>query len=142
MSGYTRKTGRCACGEVTFTVIAPDTYGACHCEMCRRWCGGVWMGVVCEDVLDVNGPVVDWKSSKIASRAFCKTCGSSIWHKPGHTEKFTFGQGLFDDQRGWRMTREIFSEQRPAHYAFSDRGQVPLTGWATFWAALFGRLPK
>jgi len=104
MAATTRtRTGRCACGEVTVTVTAPDGYGACHCEMCRRWCGGVWMGVACDKVLAIDGPVGEWTSSKIATRGFCIRCGSSIWHKPRHTRKFTFGQGLFDDQAGWQL---------------------------------------
>lgn len=139
---YAEKTGSCACGSVTFKVIAPSTYGACHCEMCRRWCGGIWMGVVCEEVVSITGTVIEWKSSKIASRGFCGDCGSSVWHKPRHTQKFTFGQGLFDDQSDWRLTRELFDELRPNHYALAERGQKAFTGWGTLWAALMGRLPR
>ena len=61
------------------------------------------MGVVCDEVLAIDGPVSEWTSSKIATRGFCIRCGSSIWHKPRHTRKFTFGQGLFDDQAGWQL---------------------------------------
>jgi len=136
------KTGQCACGAVTFSVVAPDTYGACHCEMCRRWTGGVWMGVVCDEILEINGPVTEWKSSKIASRGFCGQCGSSIWHKVNLMDKFTFGQGLFDDQSNWHLSREIFEDRRPKHYALTDKGQTALTGWGTLWAALMGRLPR
>lgn len=136
------KTGRCACGAVTFKVSAPDTYGACHCEMCRRWTGGVWMGVVCDELIEIDGPLREWSSSGIASRGFCERCGSSIWHKLRSTRKFTFGQGLFDDQQGWRLSREIFADDRPDHYALADEGQAAFTGWGTLWAALLGRLPK
>jgi len=142
MTGNQRLSGRCACGEVTFSVKAPKTYGACHCKMCRRWCGGVWMGVVCEKVLELDGPVESWISSKIASRGFCKACGSSIWHKPKHSKCYTFGQGLFDDQSEWAMRREICSDDQPSHYHFADSGQKAFTAWGTFIALIFGRLPK
>ena len=136
------KTGRCACGQVTFRVMAPDTYGACHCEMCRRWAGGVWMGVVCEDILAIDGPAKEWVSSNIARRGFCPECGSSVWHKPNHTAHFTFGQGLFDDQTGWTLAREICTEVRPDHYALADKGQPAFTAWGTVMAVVLGRLPK
>ncbi|ABF63218.1 glutathione-dependent formaldehyde-activating GFA [Ruegeria sp. TM1040] len=136
------KSGKCACGAVQFKVLAPDTYGACHCQMCRRWTGGVWMGVVCTKVLSIEGPVRSWESSRIGSRGSCRYCGSSLWHKPRHSEHYTFGQGLFDDQTGWYLRREIFSDEKPDHYALADKGQTALTGWGTLWAVILGRLPK
>ena len=142
MNEQSVKTGKCACGAVKFQVKAPATYGACHCEMCRRWCGGIWMGVVCEEVLGIEGPVKVWASSKIASRAFCNNCGSSIWHKPKQSTAYTFGQGLFDDQSGWSLTREICADDQPEHYALADKGQTAFTGWGTLIAVLSGRLPK
>ncbi|MEP5155344.1 GFA family protein [Planktotalea sp.] len=134
--------GRCACGAVTFTVTAPKTYGACHCKMCRQWCGGVWMGVVCENIVELNGPLQEWQSSKIAKRANCQTCGSSVWHKPKHSKHFTFGQGLFDDQDGWTLSREICADDQPDHYRLADKGQKAFTAWGTLVALIFGRLPK
>lgn len=135
------KTGRCACGAVTFKVRAPDTYGACHCKMCRRWTGGIWMGVVSE-IETLEGPVQIWKSSKIAERAFCSECGSSVYHKPNIAKGFTFGQGLFDDQEGWTLVREIVADDQPSHYALADRGQKAFTAWGTLMAVITGRLPK
>ena len=142
MTDQNIKSGYCACGAVNFIVKAPDTYGACHCEMCRRWCGGLWMGVVCAEVIEIYGPVQEWKSSNIASRGFCKECGSSVWHKPKQSENFTFGQGLFDDQKGWTLSREICADDQPDHYALADKGQKAFTGWGTLMAVLTGRLPK
>jgi len=100
------------------------------------------MGVVCDELIEIDGPLREWSSSGIASRGFCERCGSSIWHKLRSTRKFTFGQGLFDDQQGWRLSREIFADDRPDHYALADEGQAAFTGWGTLWAALLGRLPK
>jgi len=142
MARLREKRGRCACGAVSFIVLAPDSYGACHCTMCRRWSGGLWMGVVCSEILRIEGPVREWTSSRRAKRGFCGDCGTSIWHKPRHSPHFTFGQGLFDDQKGWRLSREICAEGQPDHYALADRGQKAFTGWGTLWAVLLGRLPK
>ena len=100
------------------------------------------MGVVCETVDEVRGDVQVWQSSKIGSRGFCPACGTSVWHKPRHTKQYTFGQGLFDDQQGWTLTREIFADAKPDHYALAAKGQTALSGWGTLWAALTGRMPK
>jgi len=135
------QTGRCACGAVTFSVKAPKTYGACHCEMCRRWTGGVWMGVVALAEPVVTGEVTRWTSSKIAERGFCARCGSSVWHRPKIGSMPTLGQGLFDDQTGWTRTREIFVDDQPDHYAFGAPATA-FTAWGTIIAYLLGRLPK
>ncbi len=39
------------------------------------------------------------------------------------------------------MAREIFTEERPAHYAFGN-GAPGFTAWGTLVAVLLGRLPK
>lgn len=134
-------TGRCACGEVSFTAKAPKTYGVCHCSMCRRWCGGVWMGVRTIDPPVIEGAVKVWQSSRLADRGICQTCGSAIWHRPGNTDKLVLGQGLFDDQSGWQLNRQIFVDEKPDHYGFGNTGTV-MTGWAAIWMFLSGRMPK
>lgn len=135
--------GGCACGAVTFRAKAPKTYGICHCEMCRRWTGGAWMGVQC-NTAEFSGPIKVWQSSRIAKRGFCGSCGSSVYHWPKNAKGPTIGQGLFFDQSGWTLTREIMANERPEPYGI-DRGvaqPVPFTGWGTLWAYLLGRLPK
>jgi hypothetical protein len=100
------------------------------------------MGVVCETVNSIEGEITHWKSSQIGSRGFCAGCGTSIWHKPRNSERYIFGQGLFDDQAGWTLTREIFSDHKPDHYSLARDQQVAFTGWGTLWAIILGRLPK
>jgi len=134
-------TGRCACGAVTFVANATKTYGVCHCKMCRRWCGGVWMGVRTTKSPQIEGPVKIWKSSKLADRAICENCGSAIWHRPLGTDKPVLGQGLFDDQVDWSLNRQIFVDSKPDHYGFGDTGKI-MTGWAAIWTLLTGKMPK
>ena len=100
------------------------------------------MGVVCDEIIEITGPVSEWASSAVARRGYCRECGSSIWHKPRGSTKTTFGQGLFDDQSGWQLSREIFADSRPDHYALAARGQTAMTGWGVLWAVILGRLPK
>ncbi len=135
------RSGRCACGDVRVVAEVTKTYGVCHCRTCRRWAGGVWMGVLAGKTAEIEGPVAVWKSSAWADRAHCKTCGTAIWHRLRATGDTTLGQGLFDDQEGWEMKREIFCNEKPDHYAFGS-GALAYTGWGFLWALLTGRLAK
>jgi len=56
MSEQIERRGRCLCGAVQFTVnTAANEIGACHCKMCRRWCGGPLMAMDCGVSLDISG---------------------------------------------------------------------------------------
>ena len=44
-------TGACFCGAVSFEIDMPTAFcGHCHCSMCRRWSGGLFMAVGAEDI--------------------------------------------------------------------------------------------
>ena len=140
-----KRSGRCACGAVSFTALTSKSFGACHCRMCRRWVGGVWFGVRSHGAPEISGPVKIWDSSKIARRATCEKCGTAIWHRSKVGEAATLGLGLFDDQEGWTLVRQIFAEEQPSHYNVSggngERGLV-FTGWGTLWALITGKMPR
>lgn len=99
------------------------------------------MGVATTEAPTLQGPVKIWKSSAIADRATCEQCGSAIWYRPLKSKKPVLGQGLFDDQEGWQMNRQLFGNAKPSHYNFNDTSLV-LSGWGTFIAILLGKMPK
>lgn len=119
-------SGRCLCGAVRFS-LTPTTrnVGVCHCSMCRRWAAGPFM------VLDHDGPVTfeggenigTYKSSEWGERAFCKTCGTSLYWKMSEAEHFAVSAGALDSQDGLSFTSEIFIDEKPAYYAFADDTQ-------------------
>ncbi|MCP5075831.1 MAG: GFA family protein [Rhodobacteraceae bacterium] len=120
-------TGKCLCGAVHFTITAPPTEtGACHCNMCRRWSGGVYLGVqVAPDNIKFAGAenITTYASSEWAERGFCKTCGSSLYYRvtaPGsHNGTYHMGLGTFDDPSRVNLTGEIFIDEKPQGYAFA-----------------------
>lgn len=128
-------TGRCLCGAVSFTVRdAPDTYGICHCEMCRRWHGTSSLGV------DVPQGNVDWsgedkiavrQSSAIAERAWCRACGASLWFRITADNEwagtYDIPLGLFDDPDRFRLSHEIYIDHAPKGVAFADQGHKRIT---------------
>ncbi len=76
-------TGGCLCGEIRFEIKGEDigtTY--CHCRMCQRFAGApasAGTGFLSDDFRVTQGEPKIYVSSAIAERAFCPTCGSSLW---------------------------------------------------------------
>lgn len=81
-AGVTSMTGGCLCGAKRFTVeIRGDEHAyLCHCRMCQKASGNVSLAMVGVKQANVgwkNEP--DWfRSSPIAERPFCATCGTSL----------------------------------------------------------------
>ena len=75
-------TGHCLCGAVTVTVRGTHDprVGACHCRMCQRWSGGLFLCFTAAlEAVTVTGEVRRYRSSSFAERAFCPACGSHLW---------------------------------------------------------------
>lgn len=113
--------GRCLCGAVTVksTMTTPDLR-ACHCDMCRRQNSGAFVSVS-NDVQDVQatGPVEVYRSSEWAERAFCRTCGSTLWYGTTHDGARNLSAGLFENAAGGTLKMEFFADNCPQGYAFA-----------------------
>lgn len=116
----TTRSGQCMCGAVTFTAEdVPDTYGACHCEMCRRWTGSALVAVT------VPAAGIRWTgeahirvlhSSDWAERAWCQRCGSGLYYhvtaEGPMSDNYEIPVGLFDDASGMTLVSEIYIDHR------------------------------
>lgn len=112
-------TGHCLCGAVTLTVsgLHDPSPGACHCRMCQRWSGAVFLAFdVQSDALTVKGPVAIYASSSFAERAFCSVCGSHLWLRDTGVDETTHElmPGLFDEARDWPLRSEVYSDRAMA----------------------------
>ena len=121
--------GRCMCGAVRFTLVEkPKSAGACHCEMCRHWTGGIYVAVeVPSDglTLEADDGLRVYTSSPWAERAFCATCGSSLWYRvtadgPYHG-RYHLGIGALDDASGIPVTSELYIDEKPNGYSFAQK---------------------
>ena len=78
-------TGGCLCGAVRYSAsIASDEAYLCHCSMCQRAVGNVsvaMLNVLKTDVTWTGEPRF-YRSSPIATRGFCPTCGSRVFNEP------------------------------------------------------------
>lgn len=121
-------TGSCVCGAVSFTLTTPPTQAnLCHCSMCRKWSGGVFMGmVVPRGALELKGEehLTVYTSSPWAERAFCSTCGSSVYYRvtaDGSMQgQYHIGMGSLDDPAGIEIEAEYFIDLKPAAYSFVE----------------------
>lgn len=107
--------GHCLCGAVRVTVGGHDPrVGACHCRMCQRWSGGLFLNFnASADQVTITGPVAHYASSEFAERAFCATCGSHLWMRDTDRDDATYDlmPGLFDGARDWPMRSEIYIDR-------------------------------
>ena len=124
-------TGRCLCGSVSYTLAdAPDGYGACHCGICRRWTGGIELGIhVPPGGIDWSGEenIATYASSDWAERGWCRSCGSSLFWKltaEGPMQgMMSVSAGSLDSLDGLALTLEVYVDHKPGSYAFAGDRQ-------------------
>lgn len=124
----TSRLGGCNCGAVRFEITSePTQTGACHCGMCRKFSGGVFLGVAVPNggmVLTEQDGLAIYASSPWAERAFCKRCGSSLFYRvtaPGPLQgECHVGLGCFDDPNGLALSGEIYIDRKPDGYSFAQ----------------------
>ncbi len=107
--------GHCLCGAVTIRIDGEHDPrpGACHCRMCQRWTGGLFLCFyAAAETVTVEGPVTRFASSSFAERAFCPKCGSHLWMRDldGTTSGYDLMPGLFDAARDWPLRSEIYAD--------------------------------
>jgi hypothetical protein len=129
------RSGACLCGAVRFTAgLTKREFGACHCEMCRRWTGSALLGITVPTgnvVWQGEDHIATRQTSGWAMRAWCRDCGTHLYFRvtadsewSGNTE---LPIGLFDDANGLRMTNEIYIDHKPDSFAFAGEGRTLMT---------------
>ena len=124
-----QREGRCLCGSVHFTAQIEGTgFGACHCAMCRRWCGGPFLSLRTVGVQwHSDASVRTFRSSDWAERGYCGECGSSLFYRivtPGSDPgRIHLAVGSLDDATGLRLTTEVFIDHKPPGYDFAGELQ-------------------
>lgn len=121
------KSGTCLCGAVTIDIAnAPDTTGACHCGMCRKWSGGIYLGMhvkAGDTTIIGTGNITAYTSSDWAERCFCAICGTNLFYRitaPGPMQgDMHVALGLLNDPSGITLTEEIFIDRKPDAYALT-----------------------
>ena len=96
--------GSCLCGAVCFEVVGPlPAASACHCSRCRKLTGNYEAGVdVDKSVVMISGAdnITWFRSSDVARRGFCRTCGSQLFFEFIKGERIGLNLGAFDGRPG------------------------------------------
>jgi len=121
-------SGHCLCGAVTVSFEPlKDGLGACHCEMCRRWTGSAFLEIDAKPgSLIYDGPVKSYASSDWAERAWCDSCGSTLWYHltlPEH-DYYSLSAGLVENAGGLPLKTEIYIDVKPDGYAFAGDHEI------------------
>jgi len=118
-----KHSGACLCGKVTYTTKLKSGIGACHCGMCRKWSGGIFMAVHAEGEIDVTGEenIGTYRSSEWAERAFCKACGTNLYyrllpHPAMPSGETILSAGSLDTQENLVFDHEVYVDHNPDWY--------------------------
>ena len=116
--------GGCLCGAVQIRVScqASRNVGACHCGMCQRWTGGVFMSFSAPaDAVSVSGDIARYPSSDFAERAFCPRCGSHLWMRDTDQpdQDYDLMPGLFAEASSLSLGSEIYIDEAPRYAVFA-----------------------
>jgi len=117
------RRGKCLCGAVRIAATeTTNEVGACHCKMCRRWGGGPFMEIECGTGVSFEGEenVCVYDSSAWAERGFCKKCGTHLFYRFKKTGHHGVPVGLFDDDENLVFAHQVFVDEKPSFYAFSN----------------------
>lgn len=123
MSESNDVTGTCLCGVVQISVkSASNEIGVCHCEMCRKWGGGPFLGIDCKQDVSLTDEafVSVYDSSDWAQRGFCSRCGTHLFYKLKQTNQYIMPIGLFDEGQKLVLDHQIFIDEKPFYYSFSN----------------------
>jgi hypothetical protein len=123
------RTGKCLCGAVTFTANIQPKISACHCGMCRKWTGGVFLTTFAKDVRFTGEDAIKtYTSSDWAERGFCSHCGSSLFYRitaKGPSQGVTvIAVGALDDANGLPLEEELCIDRKPDGYAFAGEHKL------------------
>jgi hypothetical protein len=134
MSNLIAGQGSCLCGAVH---IAAKTMtikvGACHCSMCQKWAGGPSLMVDCGSDVSFQDEenVAIFNSSDWAERGFCQRCGSHLFYRLKAQNQYFMPVGLFNDVEQFVLDHQIFIDEKPEYYCFSNETQN-MTGAEVF----------
>ena len=126
MRDITPLSATCLCGKVKLTVSRMDEqFAACHCGMCRKWGGGPFLAVGCNQDVEIEGDSVKvYDSSDWAERGFCSHCGTHLFYRLKDSRQHQIPVGLFGDSLPATFGLQVFIDRKPGYYAFSNDTRV------------------
>ncbi len=123
MSETIEANGSCLCQRVKVSAKRMSkNFGACHCSMCKTWGGGPLLASDCGTEVSFEGQdnISVYNSSDWAERGFCKHCGTHLFYKLKEKSVYHMPLGLFVLPEEMQFESQIFIENKPGYYEFSN----------------------
>ena len=103
-------TGGCLCGAVRYESKAAPTEGFyCHCRICQNFFGslfGAFVRVARSSFAFTKGMPAFYRSSDVARRGFCESCGSPMVFVYDNADSdFWVSAGSLDHPEDWPLTK-------------------------------------
>ena len=93
-------TGGCQCGAIRFAMsAAPLRISICHCRMCQKATGAPFASLATvsnDNVSWTRGAPASFRSSSIAERGFCASCGTPLSFRTVDSDQLEIMTGSFD----------------------------------------------
>ena len=124
MTDTRERQGQCLCGDVKVTATkSSNSVGACHCSICRTWVGGPYLAIDCGTDVAFEGEdhVGIYNLSDWAERGFCRNCGTALFYRLKESGQLIMSAGLFEGEGGLVLDHEVFVDEQPAYYGFSNK---------------------
>ncbi|MGV3553590.1 GFA family protein [Rhizobium sp.] len=110
--------GGCLCGKISYRISgALRPVVACHCNQCRKASGHYVAATqaLASDV-DITGEPSWYRSSDLAERGFCGTCGSNLFWRKHDGDYISIHAGGLDGPTGLKMTSQLYCESAGDYY--------------------------
>ncbi len=84
------------------------------------------MSADCGTAVSIEGEdnVTVFNSSEWAERGFCRHCGSHLFYRLKETRQYWIPVGLLGDEDSLAFTHQVFIDQKPSYYAFSNETET------------------
>lgn len=118
-----RHRGGCLCGGVAYEISGPlRPVVACHCVQCRKTSGHYVAATqtLMADVKIEGGTLVWFRSSEIAERGFCGSCGSNLFWRRLDNPNISIFAGTIDGHTGLRIESQLYAEFAGDYYDLPD----------------------
>ena len=122
--------GGCLCCAVRYRAVAGEsrTVTHCHCRMCRKATGGsllTWVEFPAEGFSFTAGRPRYFRSSDVAERGFCATCGCQLTFRAvddpgGRPDSIWIALGGLDRPGDIEPTHHIFTADQPSWFHIDD----------------------
>ena len=108
-------TGGCQCGAVRYALYAEPDVDICHCRMCQKAMGNLFMaaaGVPLRQFAWTRGEPAAFRSSSVAERGFCRECGTPLTFRYIARDTINVTVGSLDHPAAARPVAQLGVESR------------------------------